>query len=304
MTLLLGAAAGYLAGRLLWLVVRPGFLAQPLLVRTNYRGRPVVTAVGVVVPLALLLVEAGRVVSGAAGIGDAGGLPPTRLAVVVVVVGLGLLGTLDDLVGTGDERGFRGHLRAMAQGRLTTGGVKLVVGLAVALLAVADRAGSSASRLLADAALVALAANLANLFDRAPGRATKVGATAFLALAAATGAPGVLATVAVVVGAAAALLMDDLRERIMLGDAGANALGGVLGLGVVLACAPATRNVALLVLLALNLASELVSFSRVIDHVAPLRALDRAGRSHPRQGRGRRQAGGTGSRHWPGTRRR
>jgi hypothetical protein len=52
----------------------------------------------------------------------------------------------------------------------------------------------------------------------------------------------------------------------------------VIGLGVVIATAPATRTIVLLGVLALNLASEAVSFSRVIDRVPPLRALDRAGR--------------------------
>jgi UDP-N-acetylmuramyl pentapeptide phosphotransferase/UDP-N-acetylglucosamine-1-phosphate transferase len=64
----------------------------------------------------------------------------------------------------------------------------------------------------------------------------------------------------------------------MLGDAGANVLGGVLGLAVVLECSRTTRNIVLVVLIALNLASELVSFSRVIDRVPPLRWLDRLGR--------------------------
>ena len=84
---------------------------------------------------------------------------------------------------------------------------------------------------------------------------------------------------AVVVGAALGLLLDDLHERLMLGDAGANILGGVLGLGVVLACAPVTRTAVLGAVAALNLAAEVVSFSRVIDAVPPLRALDRLGRA-------------------------
>ena len=83
---------------------------------------------------------------------------------------------------------------------------------------------------------------------------------------------------AVVAGAAAGLLWPDLREQMMLGDVGANVLGGVLGLGVVIATAPMTRTIVFLGVLALNLASEAVSFSTVIDKVAPLRALDRVGR--------------------------
>lgn len=271
MTLFVAAIAGFLAGRLLRLLLRE-VLASPVLARENYRGRVLPTAAGIVLPLAVLAVEGGRAL--------ADPITVARLATVVVAVGMGVLGLFDDLVGTGDARGFRGHVLSVLRGRLTTGGVKLLGGVAVALVAVAPVVGRSASvaRLLADGALVALAANLGNLFDRAPGRTTKVGLVAFLGLAVATAADPALTGMAVVVGAAAALLLDDLHERLMLGDAGANVLGGVLGLGVVVACAPSTRTTVLVVVAALNVVSEVVSFSRVIQAVPPLRWFDGLGR--------------------------
>ena len=83
-------------------------------------------------------------------------------------------------------------------------------------------------------------------------------------------------------GAGAGLLVPDLRERCMLGDAGANVLGAAVGLGVVLACSPGVRLVVLAVVVALNLASEVVSFSRVIRGARRrCAALDDLGR-HPR----------------------
>lgn len=279
MTVLLGALAGYLVARLVWVLLRPTF-TSPVLLRRNWRDAEVPTAAGVVIALAVVVVEAGRVVAGAAGVG-ADTIDAERAAVAVAVIGLAMLGLLDDLAGGDDARGFRGHLGALAAGRLTTGGAKLFGGTAVAVVAVslANRgADPSLARLLADAALVALAANLGNLFDRRPGRAGKAGVTAFTVLAGATAAAGELAAVAVVAGAAAGLALDDLRERLMLGDTGANALGGAVGLGVVLACAPLTRTLVLGGVLALNLVSEVVSFGKVIDAVPPLRAVDRWGR--------------------------
>lgn len=284
MIVIAGVVAGFLASRLLWMLLRPTF-ADPVLQRDNYRGHPLATAAGIVLPLALVVVEAGRVVAGAAGIGDEGGPPAERVAVVVVALGMGLVGLFDDLAGSGGTRGFRGHLSSLGRGRLTTGGVKVLAGGAVSLIAVAPFAGEGLGRLLADAALVALAANLGNLFDRAPGRTIKAGLTAFVVLATATAGATALSGVAVVAGAALALLLDDLHERIMLGDVGANVLGGAMGIGVVAACAPATRNAALLAVVVLNLASEVVSFGRVIEAVPPLRALDAAGRLHRRGAR-------------------
>jgi hypothetical protein len=142
---------------------------------------------------------------------------------VTAVVGFALLGLVDDLAGSGlDGRGFRGHLRALASGRLTTGGMKLAGGVALGVVVCAPL-GGRIGPLVVDAALVALAANVGNLFDRAPGRTTKVAILAALALALATGFDEELLGVAVVVGAALALLGADLGERLMLGDTGANA---------------------------------------------------------------------------------
>lgn len=279
MILLVAGITGLLAARLGWLTLRPA-LSQPPFLRVNYRGRTVPTAGGLILALAVVVVEAGRVVLGAAGVGDRQSLSAARLAVVLVVVGLSLVGLADDLVGDrGDDRGFRGHLRALSKGRLTTGGAKIIGGAAVAALAVAmATTPRSVGRLLVDAAVVALAANLGNLLDRAPGRAGKSAIVAFVVLAVATKASRSLSEVAVLIGGMAGLLLDDLHERVMLGDTGSNAVGAALGLGLVLTSSPTVRLVALAVLLAANGVSEVVSFSQVIERTPPLRALDAIGR--------------------------
>lgn len=273
----LSALAGFVVATVLWLLLRPSFQA-PTLLRTNYRDHQVPVAGGIVIAASVVFAEAARAAFNVAT-GDDGGVgDPERAAVLVAAVGFCLLGVFDDLAGDATAKGFKGHLGALLHGRLTTGGLKLFGGAAVAVVAVAAGREVSVLRLLADAALVALAANLGNLFDRAPGRVTKYALVAFGALLLATGAPALLAASAVVVGAGAGTLAPDLRERVMLGDAGANVLGAVIGLAVVLATAPMTRTIVLGVVFALNLASEAVSFSQVIARVAPLRLFDRLGR--------------------------
>ncbi len=275
-SILAAVLVGYLAARLTWVSMRPLF-ALPALVRHNFRGRALPTAAGIVLPLAALLVEGGRAVVASFGVGD-GPARGVRLLVLAAALGFGLLGFLDDLAGGASDRGFRGHLRALAHGRVTTGALKLVGGGVLALVVVAPFEVESPGRLLADAALVALCANLANLLDRAPGRTIKAGLGAFVLLLLAVRSAEDLSGVAVVVGAALGLFLDDLHERLMLGDAGSNVIGAVLGLAVVAVCAPVTRDLALVVVAALNVAGELVSFSKVIDAVPPLRAVDQAGR--------------------------
>ena len=277
---------GYLGARLTWLAARPLF-GLPALARQNFRGRALPTSAGIVLPLAAVLVEGGRALVGSFGVGDGPGVAGVRGLVLLAALGYGLLGLIDDLAGGGGgvraadggaERGFRGHLGALARGRVTTGTLKLLGGGVLALLVVAPIAEESPGRLLADAALVALCANLANLLDRAPGRTVKCSVGAFLVLAVAAHRTAPLSGTAVIVGAALGVFLDDLRERLMLGDAGSNVLGAVLGLGLVAACGPAARDIVLVLVAALNVAGELVSFSRVIDAVPPLRAVDRAGR--------------------------
>lgn len=277
MAIVLAVTVGFLAARLIWMGLRPVF-GHPVFLRKNYRGRELPTAAGLVLALSALLVEGGRVVVAAVtGNGASTSLP--RAGVLMLALGLALLGLLDDLAGSGDGRGFRGHLQALAQGRLTTGAVKLLGGGAIGLIAVAIvRPEDGLLELATDGALVALAANLGNLFDLAPGRAIKTGTLAFVVLAAATALDPRLAATAVICGAALALVFDDLRERLMLGDTGANVLGGALGLGVVAVGSPVVRLATLGVLAILNGGSEFVSFSRAIDRVPPLRVLDRLGR--------------------------
>jgi hypothetical protein len=64
---------------------------------------------------------------------------------------------------------------------------------------------------------------------------------------------------------------------LMLGDTGANALGAMVGYELLFA-SPSVRLVIAGIVIAVNLAGELVSFSDVIERVAPLRAFDRLGR--------------------------
>jgi UDP-GlcNAc:undecaprenyl-phosphate GlcNAc-1-phosphate transferase len=275
-SVLVGFLLGLAGGALGWHLIRPVFDAE-VFQGTNYRGAPIVTAAGIVIPLVLVAFEAAAVLAATMDLQLNDATVAPRRMVLVVALGLGFLGLLDDVAGAGESGGFRGHLRSLVRGRFTTGSLKLFGGAAVAVAAVFGPRSDTPGRLLADAALVALLANLANLFDRAPGRLLKVSGLGFVVLVVATGAPAELVAVAAAVGAGMALLVPDLREQLMVGDVGANVLGATIGVGLVVATAPATRTVALVVVAAANLASERVSFSAVIDRVGPLRHLDRLG---------------------------
>ena len=139
--LAIGVAVGFLAGRAIWLAARPWF-DQPALARPNYRGRDIPVGVGLVIPIAVFVVEAGRAVAGAAGVGDDPGIGLARLLTLTVVTGFCLLGAIDDVAGSGEYRGFRGHILALFAGQVTTGLFKLLGGAAVALVVVGPLAGT------------------------------------------------------------------------------------------------------------------------------------------------------------------
>jgi UDP-N-acetylmuramyl pentapeptide phosphotransferase/UDP-N-acetylglucosamine-1-phosphate transferase len=200
----------------------------------------------------------------------------TAAAAAAVALAAGSLGALDDLAGGTSDKGLKGHLGALARGDVTTGAVKVAglaaTGLLGAALVDAGRARRSGlvSTLLG-AAVVAGAANAVNLFDLRPGRALKVTLAAGLPLVGS-------APAAVAVGASLGVVRDDLAASSMLGDTGANAAGALVGLALVERTGTVGRAVALGGLAALTLASERVSFTRVIEANPVLRRLDGWGR--------------------------
>src|SRR5205085_7394146 len=156
--LVVGVVVGVVVARLLWLGLAPLF-ESPSLARSNYRGATLPTAAGVVLPLVLLAVEGGRALAAAFGVGEVG-LSGARVLVLVAAMGYGVLGLLDDVLGSAHHKGFRGHGSALLSGQVTSGLLKLAGGGAVALLVVAPGVGQSPGRLVADALVVALAAKL------------------------------------------------------------------------------------------------------------------------------------------------
>ena len=253
------AAVAHAALRLLTATVRSSRWQ-----RTNHAGDRVT------------LLEGPAYVAGAAvGAGAAGP------AGVAAVIGAGAFGALDDLVGDSGSKGLKGHLGAAARGELTTGLVK-VLGIGatgVVAAAIADRGRADVGRVdtLVGGALVAAAANMANLLDLRPGRALKATLLSAAALLLAPTRPGAV-DAAAAAGAALGVLRPDLAGTAMLGDTGANAAGALVGTALLRRSGRGGRYATLAGLAVLTVISERVSFTRVIEATPGLRELDAWGR--------------------------
>jgi UDP-N-acetylmuramyl pentapeptide phosphotransferase/UDP-N-acetylglucosamine-1-phosphate transferase len=235
--------------------------------RTNYAGRPVTLLGGPALALPAVLTAA---------LGAPAG---TRAAAAVVGAVAGVVGGYDDLAGARPEqardKGIAGHLAALRAGRVSAGAVKVAgIGAAAAVAAFLTRRDRTLLDGVVTTGLVAGTANLVNLLDLRPGRAAKAAA---LAAAATLGGPAG-GLVAGPLGATLAVLPADLGERVMLGDAGANPLGALLGLRLASVTGRGRRTALLAGVVALNLVSERVSFTTVIEATPGLRELDRLGR--------------------------
>jgi UDP-GlcNAc:undecaprenyl-phosphate GlcNAc-1-phosphate transferase len=273
------ALAALLAPTLLGRLERAG------VVRENYRGLVVPAASGTLIVLAAVLALGPLAALDELASTDA--LAPEVGAALVFVIGVAVLGLLDDLLGgtrpagaAADRqapRGLRGHARAAVTGNFSTGVLKAAGTLGLALYVLAGE-GRSVSAYLVGVGLLALSTNLFNLLDLRPGRAGKAFVAFGAILTLGSWDTYALRALGLFIGPALVLLPYDLRERAMLGDTGSNVLGAVAGLWLIVALGPTGEAVALGVLALLTLYGEFRSISALVERNALLRRLDSLGR--------------------------
>ncbi|MGI8731288.1 MAG: hypothetical protein ACR2LK_15140 [Solirubrobacteraceae bacterium] len=249
-------------------------LAEAGMQRENYRGKSLPVPIGAaIVPAALITLIA---VTLLARLTEADVFPADLSIVIAFVPGVALLGLIDDVL-AGSQRGVRGHAQSLLRGGLSTGLLKALGTLGLALLVASSLPGSDTDFLIAAAVLV-LATNAFNLLDLRPGRSVRtlvllgIGLTASTQLLEPLWALGILLGPLLVVG------FYDLREKAMLGDCGSNAVGAMAGVWIVLALEPSEQLVALAILAAVNLLGELFSLSKIIEKVPVIKQLDSLGR--------------------------
>jgi UDP-GlcNAc:undecaprenyl-phosphate GlcNAc-1-phosphate transferase len=243
-------------------------------VRPNHRGRQlpfpfgllsVAAALLALAPLALMQqLDAHSVLHSETG------------PIALYALGVGFLGLVDDVFGD-QARGWRGHGSAALRRRLSTGALKAAGSLGLALYAV-GLLGLSTGRWLLACGVLVLATNALNLLDLRPGRATKAFALLGVGLALGSWQLRPLWAIGLFAGPALVAGVYDLRERVMLGDTGANLLGALAGWWLVLVLSTVGQLVALALLGAVTVYGELRSISALVERTPGLRELDSWGR--------------------------
>lgn len=239
-------------------------MLAPRLTVNNYRGEPVIVAVGLVLLPAVAVATAVAVALGAYSY-------RAGIQLLLWLTAVALAGLLDDVAGDSRHRGFRSHIGALLAGQLTTGMAKVFISAAAALATFA----LPADRLMPLRLVVLLlAVNFFNQLDLRPGRTAKAFVIFVL--------PFIFSRVSLLaacgLGAVLGYLPGDLRRLHMLGDCGANLLGGMAGVLLLAVLEPPSLILTAAVLLAGNLAGEFVSLNRLVGANRFLAYLDDFGR--------------------------
>lgn len=213
-------------------------------------------------------------------------LAPGLGRALVFVLGVALLGLVDDLLGErlgrrGEAgkapRGLRGHGRAALGGGPSTGALKAVGTVGLALYALSGL-GLGTARYLLSVGVLVLCTHVFNLLDLRPGRAAKAFVLLGAGLLVGTLDAAPLEALGLLVGPILVLAPYDLRERVMLGDTGSNLVGAVAGLWLVLSLGSTGLAVALGLLAAVTAYGEYRSLGALIERTPVIRGLDSFGR--------------------------
>uniref|UniRef100_A0A7C5V4D3 Uncharacterized protein n=1 Tax=Caldicellulosiruptor owensensis TaxID=55205 RepID=A0A7C5V4D3_9FIRM len=194
---------------------------------------------------------------------------------------ISLIGLLDDIFGDNKSKGFRGHVtRFIKDGEFSTGLLKMVLVPAVIFVS-----SVILQKKLVESVFYAifgsLCVNLFNLFDLRPGRCIKV---LWICVALLSFFVHIdMATVGLLT-LTVPFFIGDLRGFYMLGDAGSNAIGYLFFLILTNSYSESYNLflvwVAFIVVFVLNVLSERLSFSKVIERNKFLNFIDMLGRKN------------------------
>lgn len=264
----------FLLSTIITLIVTP-FIFEMLIksksLALNYKGEEIPVGMG----LLFILVQSFIMFAATLYIVDID--KNTVLSYMVCMILIGFIGMIDDFIGEIDTKGFKGHIKALFKGRLTTGGLKALVGLILAIL-FSVAISNNYLDMIVNVFLITLFTNIINLFDLRPGRANKVFILMSIILIITAYAKNYNFIIYTALGVILVYIRYDLKAKSMMGDVGSNSLGITLGIFCVLSQTLTVKIIYLTILIVLHIISEFSSFSKIIKNNKILNYLDNIGR--------------------------
>ncbi|MGI6705494.1 MAG: hypothetical protein ACOX6S_04280 [Clostridia bacterium] len=199
------------------------------------------------------------------------------LAFILCTASLAFIGLLDDFIGDRTIKGLKGHFSSLIQGTLTSGILKALTGIYLSFIVVMVTSSDMVEGII-DFILLSLSINFINLLDVRPGRAVKtfiIFSVIFLFFPKPT--PVFFLLIGTVLCAMIYLPLE-LKEMYMLGDTGANVLGGLLGINVILGTPSIGKIIFALWLVGIHYIAERTSISLLVDKIPLLHYFDSIGR--------------------------
>jgi UDP-N-acetylmuramyl pentapeptide phosphotransferase/UDP-N-acetylglucosamine-1-phosphate transferase len=245
------------------LYINAGFIKE------NYKGELIPNAMGIIYVLNVLIIALLLVMFTASN---------NYVEIFVFILGIltmGFIGLLDDFIGDNFVKGFKGHIKMLLSLKLTTGGLKAVLGGIVSIL-ISSLISIDFINFLINTLIISLFTNFINLMDLRPGRAIKV--FMIFSLPSLFYVSRIYKIILVCfIGASLAYFPYDIKGRSMLGDIGSNCLGIILG--IIATSYTMYIKILLVVFLGLaNLYSEKHSITKFIGKNKLLNFLDELGR--------------------------
>ncbi|MGQ9782969.1 MAG: hypothetical protein ACUVRS_03220 [Armatimonadota bacterium] len=188
-----------------------------------------------------------------------------------------LFGFLDDIFGSRDVSGFRGHFRKLiVERRITTGALKAIGGGTVGIVTGGILYSGEPLRWITCALLIPLSANFTNILDLRPGRTTAVFLLALGVTWCVVGSklPSFWLLVSIALPVTLWGIADSLGKA-MMGDSGSNSLGAVLGLTLAIGTSITTQALVICVLVVAHCYSERYSITKLIENNRVLSAIDK-----------------------------
>lgn len=188
---------------------------------------------------------------------------------------IGLLGFLDDTIGTDEYKGLKGHIGQFFKGNLTSGNIKASLGFFIALLITIY---NQDKLYLTNALIIALTINFHNLLDLRPGRVSKAFIIISIIVILISKTSKYNYILITLLGAILFYINKDLKAQLMMGDTGSNILGFSLGYYIMMSLGDISKFIILTLLIAIHIYTEKFSLTETIENIKILNFLDKLGR--------------------------